>query len=236
MQFVTAAYPQMAYAYFAVAMVHVARNDLALAENVLRQGLAFEQDAGSGPARLPGSGLHWLLGLSRLAGGDTAGARREFDRELALGARGLFSTEFAMDAHDGHGFALMEAGDFSAAVEMFERALAAYPDHARSLLGLAAARLRQQRPADARAAQARAQTAIADLRQQGRLAEAAIAAACVDMLFDGPRTAIRTLAKLVADAPPGYAGWTMTVEPLLAPLRREPGFRTVLARLADRAS
>jgi len=236
MQFVTAAYPQMAYAHFASAMVHVARNDLALAENVLRQGLAFESDAESGPARLPGSGLHWLLGVSRLASGDSAGARREFDRELALGARALFSSEYMMDAQNGHGFALMEAGDLSGATGMFERALAAYPDHARSLLGLAAVHLRQERMADARAANARAQAAITGLRQQGRIADAAMAAACSDMVFDGPQTAIRTLTRLLADAPAGFAGWSMTVEPLLAPLRSDAAFRPLLARLADRAA
>jgi DNA-binding winged helix-turn-helix (wHTH) protein/tetratricopeptide (TPR) repeat protein len=236
MQFVTAAYPQMAYAYFAAAMVHVARNDLAIAESILRQGLAFESEAASGPARLPGSGLHWLLGLCRLAGGDAAGARREFDRELAPGARGIFSSEFMMDAQNGHGFALMEAGDLSGAAAMFERALAAYPDHARSLLGLAAVRLRQERSADARALRERCRAAITGLREQGRHADGAMAAAFADMLFDGPEAAIRALARLLAEAPAGFAGWTMPVEPLLTPLRGDAAFRAQLARLADRAT
>ncbi len=236
MQFVTAAYPQLAYAHFASAMVHVARNDLTIAENVLRQGLAFESDAESGPARLPGSGLHWLLGLSRLAGGDAAGARRGFEREQARGGRGLISSELMMDAQNGHGFALMEAGDLAGAIEMFERALAAYPDHARSLLGVGAVRLRQGRAADAKAARARAEAAITGLRDQGRQTDAAMAAACSDVVFDGPRAAIRTLTRLLAEAPAGFAGWSITVEPLLAPLRSEAGFRAVLARLGERAA
>jgi hypothetical protein len=48
--------------------------------------------------------------------------------------------------------------------------------------------------------------------------------------------AIAALTTLMADAPPGFAGWTMPIEPLLAQLRSEPAFRATLARLADRAS
>jgi len=235
LQAVVSTFPQLAYAYFGIAMVHIARGDLGLAESTLRQGMTFERGDPGGAERFPGSGLHWLLGLTRLASGDIDEARREFDRELALSTRGIFSNEFAMDAYDGHGFALIDAGDLAAAAAMFQRALERYPDHARSWLGLAAVHHRMKRHKDAAAATTRAVKAIGELRANGRVTEAALAAAFADVQSGRPVQAFATLERLLSEAPPGFAGWTLPVEPFLAPLRGEPQFRSLLAALADRA-
>jgi hypothetical protein len=48
--------------------------------------------------------------------------------------------------------------------------------------------------------------------------------------------AMAALATLLNDAPPGFAGWTIPIEALLARLTSTPAFRTLLARLADRAT
>jgi DNA-binding winged helix-turn-helix (wHTH) protein/tetratricopeptide (TPR) repeat protein len=236
LQAVTSTFPQLAYAYFGLAMVHVARGDLGLAESVLRQGLAFEQPGDAqASARFPGSGLHWLLGVLRLASGDITGARAEFDRELALGTRGIFAAEFAMDAFDGHGFAMIAAGDVAGASAMFTRALEQYPDHARSWLGLAAAHRAGKRAKDAEKATARALKAVDELRNHGRATEAAMVQAFAHVLGDRPAEAIATLERMLADAPPGFAGWTLPVEPFLAPLRGDAAFRRLLGTLSDRA-
>jgi hypothetical protein len=47
--------------------------------------------------------------------------------------------------------------------------------------------------------------------------------------------AVGVLSRLVNDAPPGFAAWTVPAEPLLRELTAVKGFAAVLARLADRA-
>jgi DNA-binding winged helix-turn-helix (wHTH) protein/tetratricopeptide (TPR) repeat protein len=235
LQAVVSTFPQLSYAYFGMAMVHVARGDLGLAESVLRQGITFERPGAGRAERFPGSGLHWLLGLTRLASGDVDEARREFDRELALASGGIFADEFAMDAFDGHGFALIDAGDLRGAAAMFKRALERYPEHARSWLGLAAVHARQRRHKDAAAATTRALKAIDELRTNGRNTEAAMAAAFAQVQSGRATDACATLGRLLAEAPPGFAGWTLPVEPVLASLRGEPSFRALLGTLAERA-
>jgi hypothetical protein len=43
------------------------------------------------------------------------------------------------------------------------------------------------------------------------------------------------LERLLAEAPPGFAGWTLPIDPLLRPLRAVPEWMPVLRRLAERA-
>jgi DNA-binding winged helix-turn-helix (wHTH) protein/tetratricopeptide (TPR) repeat protein len=231
---VVAAYPQLAYTHFGIAMVHVARRDLAEARRRLQAGIEREADR-PGDARFPGYGLHWLLGLAALADGDVAGASAEFDHELARPARGLHANEFAMDACDGHGFARLAAGDAPGAVTMFKRALDRYPEHARSLVGLAAAHTRAGDAAAAAASLKQARAAIKELEGQDRRAEAAMAAAFAYAAAGKGSDAISTLDALLTKAPPGPAGWTLPIEPLLATLRGKPAFDALLVRLAERA-
>jgi DNA-binding winged helix-turn-helix (wHTH) protein/tetratricopeptide (TPR) repeat protein len=231
---VVAAYPQLAYTHFGIAMVHVARRDLAEAGRRLRAGIEREADR-PGDARFPGYGLHWLLGLTALVEGDVAAASAAFDRELARPARGLHANEFAMDACDGHGFARLAAGDAAGAVTMFKRALERYPEHARSLVGLAAAQGRAGDAAAAASSLKQARAAIKGLEDQDRRAEAAMAAAFAYVVAGKPADAIAILDALLTKAPPGPAGWTLPVEPLLASLRGTAGFEAILVRLADRA-
>jgi len=46
---------------------------------------------------------------------------------------------------------------------------------------------------------------------------------------------VRGIETLLADAPPGFAGWTLPIEPWLRPLHVHPAYGGVLRRLADRA-
>ncbi len=236
-------YPDFAYAYYGMAMVHIARGDLTEAESLLRRGTPAQDRKERAADRFPAAGLHWLLGLIRLASGDADEARAEFDRELASAGHEVYTAEFAMNAYDGHGFARLSNGDPAGAREMFGRALEVFPDHARSLLGLAAAcdspDLKSQRDA----AVQRATQAIADLRSGGRSAESAMAGAFCHVVCKRPAEAISALDQLTASAPERFggapperfAGWTIPIEPFFATLRTEPSFRTVLSRLAERA-
>ena len=227
-------YPQLAYAYFGIAMVHVARGDFGPAEIVLRQGLAWEHDA-AGSERFPGSGLHWLLGMVRLALGDAEGARQQFEREIASPGRGLFANEFAMDACNGLGFVCLQAGDRTGARAMFKKALERFPDHARSWLGLAHACLADGRIDDAEAAMTRATRAIDEMRRNGRATEAQITLAFSEVVAGFPSAAVSTLSRMLDDASSDATGWTLPIEPWLAPLRGDERVKGLLSRVAARA-
>ena len=43
------------------------------------------------------------------------------------------------------------------------------------------------------------------------------------------------LTRWLADAPPGFAGWTLPIDPLLRQLHGRKGFAAVLGRLVERA-
>jgi DNA-binding winged helix-turn-helix (wHTH) protein/thioredoxin-like negative regulator of GroEL len=235
---VLALYPDFAYAYYGIAMVHVARGDLAAAIAVLEKGIPFQDRLSGANERYPAKGLHWLLGLILLARDSVRDARAEFDRELASGGSELYAVEFASNAHEGHGFALLREGDATGAAAMFERALAAYPDHVRSLLGLAEAHAQMGRATEQQAIVGRAVEAIRGLDSSGRSVEAAIATAEWHAASGRPAEAATALARMLAAAPPGLAGWAIPIDPLIAPLvATDPtsALAAVLNRLADRA-
>jgi tetratricopeptide (TPR) repeat protein len=229
-------YPEFAYSYFGTAMVYVARNDLVTAEEVLRQGLAVQERSSGGLRRFPANGLHWLLGLVRLAQGDVAEAETQFTRELASRGSEMYAAEFAMDSYDGLGFARFARGDAAGAAAMFEKAIQIYPDHARSLVGLAKARRLQREERAAGEALEQALHAIRVLHQSGRTTESAMASAFWHTVSSRPEDGLAAIRKLLDDAPPGFAGWTMPIEPLLNPLRQVSAYDDVLRRLQDRAS
>jgi len=229
-------YPRFTHACFALAMVHIARGDVARAVEVLDDGLAEHATPINGPVRFPANGLHWLRGLIDLSQGRVDDAILRFDRELSSAGSRLFVDEFAMDAYDGHGFARLVAGDAAGAAGMFERALARFPDHARSLIGWAEALDRTGAVERARQARARAAAAIGELQAAGRLAEAALAAAFLDLSVGDQASALARLTDLLTDAPPGLAGWTIPIEPLLARLAPDPRFAPLLEQLRQRAA
>jgi DNA-binding winged helix-turn-helix (wHTH) protein/tetratricopeptide (TPR) repeat protein len=232
---VTAQYPAMPYAYFGRAMVHVARGALDRAEHVLKSGAANERRATEGAGRFPASGLHWLLGLVRLAQGDAPGARVAFDRELQSPGSRLFADEYAREAWTGHGFALLAGGDAQGAAATFERILSSTPDHPRALLGLAAACRALGARDRAEATAGVVLQTVHELRDSGRPGEAATVTGLGMALAGRGPEAVKTLEVLLESAPHGSTGWTLPIEPALAAIRAESSFQAVLARLALRA-
>lgn len=228
-------YPDFAYAYYGMAMVHIARDQPRLAEDVLRRGLRFQDRQHETGERFPGQGLHWLLGLTRLAEGDTKGACEEFDRELASAGSGIYAAEFVMNAYDGLGFARLVDGDTDGARAMFARALDVFPNHARSLLGLATACHRAGLTHEVDAGIDQAARAVGELHSGNRTAEAVIAGAFCHIVGGRPHEAIGALEQLLAKAPPGFVGWTIPIEPFFAALRSHVPFQMILSRLAERA-
>ena len=220
-----ALYPDFAFAYFQSAMVHVARGHLIEAEGVLRNGAAIQDRQIGRGERYPALGLHWLFGLVRLAQGDVDDAVAEFEREKDLAQpHRLYGREYAMHALLGRGAALLRADMRADAVRDLRSALELYPDHPLGHLGLLLAHEGDARSVEAalvvmdrakplEAALVRTQL----LAAQGREADAA----------DVARAAIR-------EAPPGFAGWSLPIEPLLQPTDRQ-ALTSVFALLADRA-
>jgi tetratricopeptide (TPR) repeat protein len=140
-----------------------------------------------------------------------------------------------MDAYDGHGYAFLYEGSTGKAAVMFERALELFPDHARSLIALAAAHRREGRAQESAAALAHAWKAIDELRANDRTTEASIASALALVAADRHPEAVAVLDQLLSGAPPGFAGWTIPIEPLFSPLRGDPLFAAILAQLSARA-
>jgi DNA-binding winged helix-turn-helix (wHTH) protein/tetratricopeptide (TPR) repeat protein len=228
-------YPDFPFAHFEAAMVHIARGALDYAESVLREGTIVQDRQGDLKQRYPAKGLHWLLGLVRLARGDAAEAQREFHREIASGPNQLYAPEFAMNAHDGAGFAHLAAGDPHAATTEFESALTLFPEHARSLVGLGAAAIAAGDTAAAATALERSVSAIEGLRRGGRTAEAALAEAFQHAVQRRDEEAVSVLQTMLERADMPFTGWTIPVEPIFTPLRSTPSFQRLLAQLSDRA-
>jgi DNA-binding winged helix-turn-helix (wHTH) protein/tetratricopeptide (TPR) repeat protein len=230
-----ALYPDFAFAHFQIGMVHVARGHLTEAETVLRQGAAVQDRQIGRGGRYPALGLHWMLGLVRLALDDVDEALAEFDRESKLAEpHRLYGREYAMNARCGRGAALLRAERAGEAVESFRRALDLYPDHAPSHLGLAAALGQIGSAAEAAAASERAQSSLPVL-ERAQTIEAGRVRALVLASQGRLAEAVETLGRLIESAPPGFACWTLPVEPFLTQLSGFKGFATILERLAERA-
>jgi DNA-binding winged helix-turn-helix (wHTH) protein/tetratricopeptide (TPR) repeat protein len=230
-----ALYPDFAFAHFQIAMVHVARGQLHRAETVLRHGAAVQDRQIGRQGRYPALGLHWLLGLVRLAQDDVDEAIAELERERHLAEpHRLYGREYALYALQGIGAALVRAGRPAEAMPHFEEALSLYAHHAPSLLGLALANRQIGSEREAAAAMDRLETALAALTS-ARPIEAAMIRAQVAAAHHDTEGAVAILSRLLAEAQPGFAGWTLPVEPFLRDLQVSEAFTGVLAQLAARA-
>ena len=232
---VTDLYPDFPFAHFEAAMVHIARGALDQAESILREGTIVQDRQADQHQRYPARGLHWLLGLVRLAQGDVTEALSEFAREREFRTTQLYAAEFVMNAWDGAGFAHLVAGAHAESATCFEQALALFPHHARSLVGLGAARRAAGKQKDAAAAFEKAQAAIDALRKGGRGTEATLAHALLHATAGKPADAMHCLRTLLEKSDVPFSGWTIPIEPLLRPLHAEPAFHDITQALATRA-
>ena len=212
---------------------HVARGQLAEAEAVLRQGAAV-QDHQIG--RYPALGLHWLLGLVRLAQHAPEDAVQEFDRELADADESrLYRREYAVEAHCGRGSALLDMQRTEQAIHAFRQALEIDADHvpARLALGRVPGGNAEHPAADPELARV---DEILSVMASTRPIDAALMRARALVALSRPDEAVQQLEQLLTDAPAGFAGWVIPIDPLFRPLLGHKPFARVLARLAKRAS
>jgi DNA-binding winged helix-turn-helix (wHTH) protein/Tfp pilus assembly protein PilF len=230
-----ALYRDFAFAYFQVAMVHVARGHLREAEVVLRQGAAVQDRQISRGDRYPALGLHWMLGLVRLAQHDVDEALRELDRERQLAEpHRLYGREFAMNALTARGACLLRAGRNAEAAKAFEQALVLYPNHAQSHLGLSVAlRATGSRTAGDEAVQR--VRATLDTLSTTRPIEASIVRAQLVACEGRAAEGSAILCSMLEGAPPGFAGWTLPIEPMFLQLGATEAFAPALRKLSERA-
>lgn len=227
-------YPAFPFAHFQMAMVYVARQDLDTARQVLEEGIAVLDVTGATRSRFPASGLHWLIGSIRLVRDDVDGALADFDRELSGEGRALYTAEFAAAALNSRGIALLRAGQTEEAKAAFRQALSTNPEQARAFLGLAS--LGNGRRTGAAASDLdQAGDAVTRLQHGGRPIEAQLMAAGMYAVEAKPADAISTLERMLTGSPPGPAGWSIPIDPLLASLKTAPEFDRVLDLLAQRA-
>jgi DNA-binding winged helix-turn-helix (wHTH) protein/Tfp pilus assembly protein PilF len=199
-----ALYPDFAFAHFQTAMVHVARGSLREAETVLRQGAAVQDRQISRGERYPALGLHWLLGLVRLAQDDIDEALREFQRERDLAKpHRLYGREYEMNAVYARGTCMLRLGRHDEALDCFQGALALYPDHAQSALGMVLALRAAGSGRRAEATMARVRAILSALTAT-RPIEAAMVRGQL-LATEGKPESVSVLFTLLRDAPPGFA-------------------------------
>lgn len=228
-----ALHPACGRAHFQRATVLVARGHVAAAEQALTSALAQGSLPQVGHAPVPG--LAWLLGLIHLAQGRSAAASAAFERELALvDPNRPFGREYAMQAHLGYGLVLLTSRRAFDALSELGAALALYPEHGASNLATAAALVGLGDRSRAASHLASADEVIPVLEQHRPL-EAAMVRAQRQAVTGHPDAALERLQQLLREAPPGSAGWTIPIDPLLGSIRTRPGYAALLDALAARA-
>ena len=135
-------FPEFAYAYFGSAMVHVARRELDAAEEMLGRGSRCGSAARVRADRFPGNGLHWLLGLIRLAQGRSRSRpRRIRSRADLAGQRDVRRPSTPWTPMTAMALRASRPTMQRPLQSCLEERLTSIPMHARSLVGLAAARV-----------------------------------------------------------------------------------------------
>jgi DNA-binding winged helix-turn-helix (wHTH) protein/Tfp pilus assembly protein PilF len=230
-----ALYPEFAFSYFQVAMVHVARRSLAEAETALRQGAAVQDRQIARGGRYPALGLHWLLGLVRLANDDVGEALAEFDREASFAEpHRLYGREFQMHAATARGAALVRAGRLGEAIVSFRQALTLYPDNAPANLGLSDALRSAGKHTEADVCRSAAEAVVRTLERTRPLYAALVKAEI--LAADGqPAASAQMLTTVLKGAPLGFACWTIPIEPAFRHVVGLPAFAPFLQELSVRA-
>jgi hypothetical protein len=139
-----------------------------------------------------------------------------------------------MNAAHARGACLLRAGRAADAIGSFDRALELYPDHAPSCVGLSLALRATGSRERADTVNRRLSTILEQLRAT-RPIEAALVEARVLAAGGQTEAAGAVLCRLLESAPPGFAGWTVPIDPLFVELHGTSAFTAARDRLAERA-
>jgi DNA-binding winged helix-turn-helix (wHTH) protein/Tfp pilus assembly protein PilF len=215
--------PGFALAHWLIATVHVARHALDEAERELTIGIASQSGASVVPPRFSAVALYWLRGLIHLARDEQQAALDAFERELAFEKSGhLYGRECCANTWYAIGALRFRQGDRDAAATAFQQAVQRIAQHPPACLGLAALGTSDRgftiQTDDALSVDAAIGRAIA-LALAGKHVEAAA-----------------LVEQALAAAPPGNAGWTLPIEPLLHVSAHANIWAPALTRLRTRAA
>jgi DNA-binding winged helix-turn-helix (wHTH) protein len=214
--------PGFPLAHWLCATVHVARQAFDEAERELNAGIAGQAGQQGGASRFSGVALHWLRGLVYLARGDEHLALESFERELSFeSSRHLYARECCANTWYAIGAVHTRQRRWNEAAAAFQAALARVPRH--PLASLAFAMIRPDGPSTAPGV-------------PGPSFEAAIGQAIVLVGAGDAASAAHRVDQALAVAPPGNAGWLLSVEPLLNVAAAPDSWAPVLARLRTRAA
>jgi hypothetical protein len=212
--------PGLPAAHWLAATVHVGRNALADATRALDPGLAAIMRATDAAAAFPPVALFWLDGLLAAARGDTDAGLESFAREGAMDAGHIYGRETEANTCYAIGACELRRGNRAAAHDAFAEALGLIPGHAMARAGLALLDGGRRPPKNARHA-----SSLDDaLAEAVRLVADGDAAAAAGFVAAGLRA-----------TPPGHAGWTIPIDPLLNVQGSPDAWAEVLAILRERA-
>lgn len=230
--------PNFAPGRFLAAMVFIARQAFEPAMVAAVQGsVAQAREIDSDGVPFPSVGLHWLHGLLLLRLGQIGPAITEFGREIDAARHDrIYADEFRVNAQVAAGFAHLSVNDATGATEAFRSALETLPRNGRALLGLYQALANTSLAPETHLLLARVEEVVAELGTGGRLGEAALISAATSAARGDLDSGCSVLHRLLDSAPPGQAGWLISIDPALAALRKAPGFDDLIAKLAARAS
>ncbi len=218
-----ALYSGFPMAHWLAATVYVAHADRARAECDIDAALTSMAASRPQPGRFAPVAIHLLKGMLCLARGANDDGIAALRREIAIGSgRHLYAKECGSNAYYVIGAEHWHRGESAAARTAFEAALALVPRHGMALAGLDILSGAPAPPWDEAHPHASVGAAMA---QAARLhaAHDTVAAA-------------RILGDALAAAPPGLAGWTIPIDPLLRVWEAPEVWAGVLQILRDRAS
>ena len=218
--------PGFPFAHWLAATVHIARQAFSSAELELIAGAAAQDRQREG-APFQAVGLHLLLGLVRLAGGDEDSALQAFDREVSFEPKGsIYAREASANAWCAIGAIRLRRSEPDLALAAFDRATEVLPAYPIAIAARAAV-------AGARAA---LDGRVAELRAHGNAVEAALAEAVYEAVTGHPARAADLMLATLDSAPAGSSAWDLPVHPLLHVRAHSADWDAVLSLLRSRAA
>ena len=147
----------------------------------------------------------------------------------------LYGREYAVEAHFGRGSALLDMQHTEQASHAFRQALEIDENHVPTRLALERGTWRPSGTSSGRPEFAEVDE-ILSIMTSTRPIDAALMRAQALVARSRPADAAQQLEQVLIDAPPGFAGWVIPIDPLFRPLLGQEPFARVLAQLARRAT